>query len=81
MQRLGSYEQDLSGMRERAERIGAKFSVLSGASAGTEIELSVPGGVAFEFSSPESRWRWLSKLKLRMVPEEEQEAEREKRDE
>lgn len=32
----------LSGMRERADRIGARLRVLSGASAGAEIELSVP---------------------------------------
>lgn len=37
----------LSGMRERADRIGARFRVMSSASAGTEVELSVPGGVAF----------------------------------
>jgi signal transduction histidine kinase len=37
----------LPGMRERAERIGARFKVWSSASAGTEIELSVPGLVAF----------------------------------
>jgi signal transduction histidine kinase len=38
----------LSGMRERAERIGAKFRVLSRVSAGTEIELSIPGGIVYE---------------------------------
>jgi signal transduction histidine kinase len=38
----------LSGMRERAERIGARFRVWSRAAAGTEIELFVPGPVAFQ---------------------------------
>jgi signal transduction histidine kinase/ligand-binding sensor domain-containing protein len=38
----------LSGMRERAERIGAKLHVFSRASAGTEVELLVPGRVAFQ---------------------------------
>ena len=38
----------LSGMRERAERIGARFHVWSSPGAGTEIELSVPGVVAFQ---------------------------------
>lgn len=38
----------LSGMRERADRIGAELHVMSRASAGTEIELSVPGNVAFQ---------------------------------
>ena len=38
----------LSGMRERAERIGARLKVWSRAGAGTEIELVVPGHVAFQ---------------------------------
>jgi signal transduction histidine kinase/ligand-binding sensor domain-containing protein len=48
----------LSGMRERAERIGGKLKVLSLPSAGTEIHLSVPSRLAFEseFSSRHSRW-------------------------
>lgn len=37
----------LPGMRERAERIGAKLHVYSSASAGTEVELSVPNHIAF----------------------------------
>jgi signal transduction histidine kinase len=37
----------LAGMRERAERIGARLKVFSRADAGTEVELSVPGSVAF----------------------------------
>jgi signal transduction histidine kinase len=37
----------LPGMRERAEGIGARFKVWSRASAGTEVELSVPGHIAF----------------------------------
>ena len=47
----------LSGMRERAERIGAKLKVLSRAGSGTEVELCVPGGIAFEShsSSPASK--------------------------
>ena len=38
----------LSGMRERADRIGARLKVWSRAAAGTEIELLVPGQVAFQ---------------------------------
>ena len=38
-------------MRERAERIGAGFKIRSRAAAGTEIELTVPGIVAFERSA------------------------------
>jgi signal transduction histidine kinase len=45
-------EQDghwgLRGMRERAERIGARLRILSRAALGTEVELCVPGRVAFE---------------------------------
>jgi signal transduction histidine kinase/ligand-binding sensor domain-containing protein len=37
----------LTGMRERAERVGASLKVHSGPEAGTEIELTVPGRVAF----------------------------------
>ena len=37
----------LPGMRERAERIGAKLQVWSSSAAGTEVELSVPSHIAF----------------------------------
>jgi len=37
----------LAGMRERADRIGARLYVSSSGAAGTEIELVVPGNVAF----------------------------------
>jgi signal transduction histidine kinase len=38
----------LRGMRERAERLGAKLEVRSRARAGTEIELLLPDHIAFE---------------------------------
>ena len=38
----------LVGMRERAERIGGTLKVRSRAAAGTEIELRVPGRIAFD---------------------------------
>lgn len=38
----------LSGMRERAERIGAKLKVMSRSQGGTEVELRVPSDIAFE---------------------------------
>jgi hypothetical protein len=47
-------------MRERAERIGAKFAVLSRAGAGTEVELSVPGKVAFETVPSQAWWKRLT---------------------
>jgi signal transduction histidine kinase len=37
----------LAGMRERAESIGARLKVWSRANAGTEVELLIPGEVAF----------------------------------
>jgi signal transduction histidine kinase/ligand-binding sensor domain-containing protein len=51
----------LSGMRERAERIGARLRVRSRVSAGTEVELSVPASSAFktETSRPQ---RWYARL-------------------
>ena len=47
----------LSGMRERADRIGARLHVFSSASAGTEIELSVPSNVAFQ-DQGDRRLQW-----------------------
>lgn len=37
----------LAGMRERAESIGARLKVFSRTNAGTEVELLIPGDVAF----------------------------------
>jgi signal transduction histidine kinase/ligand-binding sensor domain-containing protein len=47
----------LPGMRQRADRMGAKLRVLSRAAAGTEIELSVPGAIAFQIAHVNKR-RW-----------------------
>lgn len=41
----------LSGMRERAERIGAILKVLSRPGSGTEVELRVPSNIAFDSGS------------------------------
>lgn len=51
----------LSGMRERAERIGGRLRVWSRPGAGTEVELSVPGHLAFP-SAPSRRMEWLRTL-------------------
>jgi signal transduction histidine kinase len=37
----------LQGMRERAARISGKLTIVSSANSGTEIELTVPGGIIF----------------------------------
>jgi signal transduction histidine kinase len=47
----------LAGMRERAEQIGARLTVWSRAASGTEVELAVPGKVAFQ-NRPDN---WLGK--------------------
>jgi signal transduction histidine kinase len=41
----------LTGMRERAMRIGGLLKVSSSPTAGTEIQLSIPKDVAFQRSS------------------------------
>jgi PAS domain S-box-containing protein len=38
----------LAGMRERAARIGALLEIYSSATAGTEVQLSIPSGIAFQ---------------------------------
>lgn len=50
----------LAGMRERAERINAQLHVRSRVGAGTEVELSVPAHLAFQFHP--SNWlpQWLT---------------------
>jgi signal transduction histidine kinase/ligand-binding sensor domain-containing protein len=49
----------LPGMRERAESVGGRLEVSSRLASGTEIELSIPGDIAYG-GSP--RWSWLSKV-------------------
>jgi signal transduction histidine kinase len=48
----------LPGMRERAKRIGGRLDIWSRPGAGTEIELSVPGTVAYGGSEGRNR-RWV----------------------
>jgi signal transduction histidine kinase len=52
----------LPGMHERTEQIGAKLRVLSRAAAGMEIELSVPGHIAYLPRESDRTVKWLSKL-------------------
>ena len=49
----------LRGMRERAERIGSKFTLISSADSGTLITLIVPGRIAFRRPRPS----WSNRLK------------------
>jgi signal transduction histidine kinase len=48
----------LSAMRVLAEGIGAKFKLLSRVAAGTEVELSVPGHIAFASWTKVPRLGW-----------------------
>jgi signal transduction histidine kinase len=57
----------LSGMRERAESIGAVLKVWSRGGAGTEVELSVPGQVAFQVQPSDRPLGWFAKLSRRRV--------------
>jgi signal transduction histidine kinase len=49
----------LHGMRERAEILGGRLEVWSKRDTGTEVELSIPGAVAY--GAPIER-SWFSKL-------------------
>jgi signal transduction histidine kinase/ligand-binding sensor domain-containing protein len=46
----------LTGMKERASRIGGKFDIWSTPGAGTEIEVSVPASTAYFVQSAKTRW-------------------------
>jgi signal transduction histidine kinase/ligand-binding sensor domain-containing protein len=46
----------LANMRQRAEKIGGKFEVLSRINGGTEIQLWIPGKLAFEGGPPRGSW-------------------------
>jgi signal transduction histidine kinase len=57
----------LVGIRERSERIGANLRLRSRIGAGTEVDLTVPGAIAFEKKSNGhlSKWfRWLRRERL-----------------
>lgn len=47
----------LPGIRERAKQIGAQLTVWSELGAGTEVELSIPGPVAYEVLPTRARFR------------------------
>ena len=52
----------ISGMRERAEEIGAGLKLWSREGAGTEVELSIPARIAYVSDSSRRGRRWWSKL-------------------
>ncbi|HEX8895640.1 MAG TPA: two-component regulator propeller domain-containing protein [Terriglobales bacterium] len=59
----------LLGIRERSKRIGASLRLRSRTGAGTEVDLTVPGSIAFEKGSngPIPQWfHWLSRKRPEM---------------
>jgi signal transduction histidine kinase len=52
----------LSGLRERAVKIGARLKVRTAAGAGTEVDLLVPAVAAFEQPAPRGPMYWIAKL-------------------
>lgn len=55
----------LSGMRERAQEIGAKLKVWSRVGGGTEVELSIPGHTAFDLPTRDRKPGLFSRLLVR----------------
>jgi len=51
----------LPGIRERAKHIGAQLEVWSELGAGTEVELSIPGSIAYEVFPTRARFRLFRK--------------------
>ena len=51
----------LPEIRERAKQIGAQLAVWSELGAGTEVELSIPGSIAYEASPTRPRFRLFRK--------------------
>jgi signal transduction histidine kinase len=49
----------ISGMRERAQRIGSRLDFWSEMGAGTEVQLTVPSAIAYEKRRPNRRFRLL----------------------
>jgi ligand-binding sensor domain-containing protein/signal transduction histidine kinase len=52
----------LAGMRERAEKTGGRLEVSSAVNAGTEVELSIPGPLAFQHASTRQFWSWFGRF-------------------
>jgi signal transduction histidine kinase len=56
LERGRSDHYGLAGMRERAQKIGAKLEIWSGPAKGTEINLSIPASLAY-LASVHYHWR------------------------
>ena len=51
----------LRGMRERTERLGGELNLWSEPGAGTEVELRIPGSIAYERASARNSLRYFGK--------------------
>lgn len=60
----------LPGMRERAKTIGARLDIWSGRNAGTEIEVSVPAGLAYREMTASTLTRLARILKVLRIRHE-----------
>jgi ligand-binding sensor domain-containing protein/signal transduction histidine kinase len=60
----------LSGMRERAEKIGARVKVLSRAGGGTEVEFRLPSDIAFESHPSSPLWKRLTGFRRQQKEDE-----------
>jgi signal transduction histidine kinase len=58
----------MRGMRERAAKIGAHLETWSRPGAGTELELKIPGSVAYNAQRNGSLWRTLRQLWREEMP-------------
>jgi signal transduction histidine kinase len=59
----------LAGMRERAQQMGAQLDIWSQAGAGTEVELRIPGAIAYGVTSGRSSF-WLFRKKEQAADEQ-----------
>jgi signal transduction histidine kinase/ligand-binding sensor domain-containing protein len=60
----------MRGMRERAAKIGAHLETWSRPGAGTELELKIPGSVAYNAQGNGSLWRTLRQLWHEEMPDD-----------
>jgi hypothetical protein len=60
----------MRGMRERAAKIGAHLETWSRPGAGTELELRIPGSVAYNAQGNGSLWRTLRQLWHEEMPDD-----------
>ena len=56
----------LVGMRERATEMGARFRIWSGTRPGTEIEIQIPGAIAFRTARGHIFSKWARKMGFRL---------------